>query len=324
VSWSVNQGKIGEPVIPNGWQWNEAVLERGDALNAGLLSLMVIGHDLVPVLIGTAFFVTADGYKGTAISAAHCFQHIHTILHPNKRHHATTPIEFLPPPEQVDLKQAKAIYIKDEKVYVCPIEIAIWDSATDLAVLTVLAPGDEPELFRDFFWMTDEVPNVGDQIAMIGFGEMKVQGGTTGTMERRLILRIGYVEEIFREATYLLKSPSIQTSIAVYSGMSGGLIARYDPSAGIKPFAFISHAPDPQPNTDRSLSGHSVGSILKAKLVPIADKKQYVEIEVNDVRVGRTDPQIGPNDNDGLATRSNNEQPWSVQRSGEGEVTPAP
>jgi hypothetical protein len=125
---------------------------------------------------------------------------------------------------------------------------------------------------------------------------MKVHSGTDnaqiGTIERRLIVRIGYVEEVFGEATYLLKAPSVQTSIAIYSGMSGGLVAKYTPSDGIKPFGFISHAPDPQAVLDRSISGHSTGSILKARLTSIEKDKQLVEIEVNNVVVGKTDPEL--------------------------------
>jgi hypothetical protein len=34
-------------VIPNGWKWNQAEIESGDPLNAGFLTLMVIGDDLV-------------------------------------------------------------------------------------------------------------------------------------------------------------------------------------------------------------------------------------------------------------------------------------
>jgi hypothetical protein len=116
----------------------------------------------------------SKGYKATAISAAHCFEHIDNILHPNKPHHATTPREFLPPPSEVDLKQVKAFYINLGQVHICPIEIAIWDSGTDLATLVVLAPNDEPELFRDFVWLDDQIPSIGDQVVMIGFGEMVV------------------------------------------------------------------------------------------------------------------------------------------------------
>jgi hypothetical protein len=47
-------------MIPDGFAWDEAVLERGDPLNRGLISLLVIS-DLQPILIGTAFIVQAHG-----------------------------------------------------------------------------------------------------------------------------------------------------------------------------------------------------------------------------------------------------------------------
>jgi hypothetical protein len=63
-------------MIPEGWQWNQAVLERGNPLNAGLLSILVIRDDLPPQLVGTAFLVTANGNHATAVSAAHCFEEV--------------------------------------------------------------------------------------------------------------------------------------------------------------------------------------------------------------------------------------------------------
>jgi hypothetical protein len=42
---------LAKRVIPNAFQWNEAVLEPGDPLNNGLLSLLVIKDDLSPKLI---------------------------------------------------------------------------------------------------------------------------------------------------------------------------------------------------------------------------------------------------------------------------------
>lgn len=279
-------------MIPDGWQWNQAELQAGDPLNAGLLSLMVIGNDLTPQLIGSAFLVTANGNHATAISAAHCFEGIRKILHPNAQHHPSALSEFLPPPKEIDLKQVKAIYIKDGNVYACPVEIGIWDSATDLAAFTVTSPNGEPDLFRDFFWIDPQAPNAGDEIAMIGFGEMKVipaeDDGKQGTIERKLLLRIGRVEEVFPEKHYMLKGPCFETSIAVFSGMSGGVVARWSgPNSQIRACGFISHAPDPQPSYDRSLSGHSMASILKAKVTNLGEKKQGLEIAVSNIGVGK-------------------------------------
>jgi hypothetical protein len=110
---------------------------------------------------------------------------------------------------RISSKQVKAVYIKDGVGYACPIEIGIWDNATDLAVFTVSAPANEADLFRDFFWLDDQVPNAGDEIVMIGFGEMKVESDPAdsrkGTIERQLLMRLGRVEEVFSERHFMLK-----------------------------------------------------------------------------------------------------------------------
>jgi hypothetical protein len=279
-------------MIPDGLMWNQAELPPADPLNAGLLSLMVIKSDLTPQLIGTAFLVTAEGKTATAVSAAHCFEEIRKLLHPNPKHHASALPAFLPPPKEINLKQVKAIYLKDGNVFACPVEIGIWDSGTDLAVFTVSAPNGESELFRDFFWIDDQVPAVNEGVAMIGFGEMKVLPDASeqskGMMQRQLLLRIGRVEEVFPEKHYMLKGPCIETSIAVFSGMSGGLVTRWsEQNPQIKPFGFISHAPDPQPYYDRSQSGHSMGAILNAKTISLGDKKQMLQIAAKNIGVGK-------------------------------------
>ena len=279
-------------MIPDELFWNQAELPPADPLNAGLLSIMVIKSGLTPQLIGTAFLVTAEGKTATAVSAAHCFEGIRQILHPNPQHHASALPEFLPPPKEIDLQQVKAVYLKDGNVFMCPIEVSIWDSGTDLAVFTVSAPHGESELFRDFFWIDDQVPTVNEGVAMIGFGEMKVLPDSAeqnkGIMQRQLLLRVGRVEEVFPEKHYMLKGACIETTIAVFSGMSGGLVTRWnEQNPQIKPFGFISHAPEPQPSYDRSQSGHSMGAILNAKITPLADQKQLLQIAVKNVGVGK-------------------------------------
>ncbi|MGD9541570.1 hypothetical protein, partial [Methylocystis sp.] len=254
--------------------------------------MLVIDEHATPRLVGTAFIVTANGNHATAISAAHCFEEVRKILHPNPLHHASTPPEFLPPPKEIDLKLVKALYLKGENVYLCPIEIGIWDNATDLATFTVCAPANETELFRDFFWIDDQVPEVGGEVVMIGFGEMKVgidsSDSRKSTIHRQLLVRLGRVEEVFPESCYMLKGPCIQTTIAIFGGMSGGLLAKWTgASTKIKPFGLIGHAPDPQPTHDRSQSGHSIGSILNARIRPLVGERQVLEFIVSNVGVGK-------------------------------------
>jgi hypothetical protein len=282
-------------MIPDGFAWDEAVLERGDPLNRGLISLLVIS-DLQPILIGTAFIVQAYGAHATAVSAAHCFEEVRKILHPNPSHHSSALPEFLPPPLEIDLKRVKGLYMGDaNKIASCDIEIAVWDCKSDYALLKVIAPPDDQSLFNAIFWLDDQIPLVGDEVGMIGFGEMKVtpavENSNSGIIERRLVLRVGRVESIQPEGDYLLKTPYVQTSAAVFSGMSGGPVARWiGQSTQIQPFGFISHAPDPQPTHDRSLSGQSVAAILKMEKTIIGEKSQKIVIPVNNIGIGRRQP----------------------------------
>jgi hypothetical protein len=280
----------------HGFLWNQAELPSGDPLHEALVMLLVTREDLSLQLVGTGFIVAADGGRATAISAAHCFEEVRKVLHPHSPHHLSTPREFLPTPKEIDLKQVKALYTKATEVHTCAVELAIWDSATDLAVLNITAPDDNDQLFTKLFWIDDVFPSVNEKVAMIGYGNMEVIPDETrqqyGTIKRQLILRLGTVEGVHPEGFYMLKAPCVETTIPIYSGMSGGLVARWgSPDTQIQPFAFISHAPEPQPIDDRSLSGHSVGSILNATRAIIAEKKQRVQIQLNNIGLGRTNSE---------------------------------
>src|ERR1700686_3192737 len=124
----------------HGFLWNQAELPSGDPLHESLVMLLAIHDDLSLQLIGTAFIVRVDGGRATAITAAHCFEEVRKVLHPHSRHHLSTPREFLPPPKEIELKQVKALYTKGTAIHACAVELAIWDNATDLAVLNIIAP----------------------------------------------------------------------------------------------------------------------------------------------------------------------------------------
>lgn len=279
-------------MIPDGWHWNQAELGRGDPLNRVLLSILVIDDELNPVPIGSAFIVAANGAHATAVTAAHNFEGIRTALNPNMNHHPTTPSEFLPPPKEVDLKRVKALYLKDDKAHFCSLEIGVWDCAIDLAAFSVSAPESGPDLFQEFLWIDNQMPAVRDEVAMVGFGRMAVMPDPDnpgkGTIQRQLLMRVGRVEETFPKRHVMLKGPCIQTSIAIFSGMSGGFVAKWSgPGTTIKPFAFISHAPEPQPSEDRSQSGHSMAAKLNATIKSVGNKKQMLEFAVSDIGVGK-------------------------------------
>jgi hypothetical protein len=286
-------------MIPDGLLWNEAQVPHGDVMRSGIVSLLVIKNDLSFELVGTAFLVTAEGHRATAVTAAHCFEQIRKILHPNSVHHASALPEFLPGPKELDLKQVKALYEDEDKggVFSCSIEQALWDPTTDLAVFTLLAPEEAPDLFHTFGWVDDQIPNVGEQVAAIGFADMKVThhdpNSKRGLMQRRLIIRIGVVEAVHPSQHYMLKAPCIETTIPVFSGMSGGPVARFGANGTqIQPFGFVSHSPDPQPLYDRSQSGHSICALLQATKTPLGEKKQEIQMPMTFWGFGKTAPQV--------------------------------
>jgi len=279
-------------VIPAGLVWNEAQLtpEQNQDLKSCLVSLLAKppGGDLQ--LVGSAFIVEARGNRALAITAAHCLEMLSRIVQPNPLHHASTPREFLPSPRDLDLKAVRAMYLQGPKVSLCEVELAIWDEAADFAALTLKAPGGEADLFRAYLRLDDSVPAVGDVVTMIGIGDMQVFPGETteaGKLQQRVVMRIGRVEGIHPAGRILLRSPCIETSISIYSGMSGGLVAKFATSGSIAPFAVISHAPEPQPILDRAASGHSVAVVVKMQRAPLADGGQVVAVPMSNVKLGR-------------------------------------
>ena len=285
--------------------WQEGHFPSNNPIESGLLSILVVKPPIRQ--IGTAFIVNASGDNGSAITAAHCFEGIRQILNPNASHHSTALPEFLPPPNQLDLEYVKAAYQKDGDFYLCDIELAGWDSDSDLAVFSFSARAEKPAKFENNFVIERYTPLVGEKVVMIGWGEMTSnpqQPGNEGpasgesfVLHRRLIARMGFVENVFPERHFLLKAPCIQTTIAICSGMSGGLVARFGPQSGdnspIVPFALISHAPEPQPFYDSTQSGHSVAALLQPDISIGKAKERLLEFRLEKPMLGKSERSRG-------------------------------
>jgi len=67
-----------------------------------------------------------------------------------------------------------------------------------------------------------------------------------------------------------------------------GLVARAPGiGSGIRPFGTMSYAPEPQPLSDRSESGHSVAAVIVSELSKLGDKVQQVTIPMTVDGMGR-------------------------------------
>jgi hypothetical protein len=286
-------------VIPDGLLWNEAQLERGHSLNRVLLSLFVLRDDprdkLRIELVGTAFIVKSDGATATAVSAAHNFERIREILYPDSLHHPSALPEFLPPPSELDLTKVKALYLDGKNSIVCSLELAAWDRDSDCALLFVKAPSQQP-LFRESLLLDDQIPQIGELVCMIGLGEMgftsNIDPVNFGTIQRRAVLRVGRIENLHPRGYYVIKTPCVETSIPTFPDMSGGIVARWTaPNTRIQPFGLISRSLDigvcpAESHNNRSISGRSIGAILKLKKTVTSDTVQEV-IRIGNPNIGR-------------------------------------
>lgn len=285
-------------MIPDGFLWNQAVLERNHPINNGLLNIVLLKEGRI-YPVGTAFIIAANGETALAMSAAHCFEGIAEALSVPKHNQTALP-EFLPPQEDIELENVKAIYMRNDKIIVCPVKVAVWDKISDLAVLQVFAPENKSDLFDYNFRLDNAVPIKGDLVAMIAFGntvprpdiESKVQLNedekSLGVYQRQLMMRLGRVEEVFPEGTHMIRTPCVQTTIPIYDAMSGGIVARWgNVGEPIQPFALICHAQDPQPVNDRSKSGESIGAIINMEIEPQSDQRQVIKMILKSIRKAR-------------------------------------
>jgi hypothetical protein len=92
---------------------------------------------------------------------------------------------------------------------------------------------------------------------------------------------------------YTPKTPCVLTTIATFSGMSGGLVCRGWPSPNSPPvpFGFISHSmslENPKTINDRSISGDSFGVIINMEIKALDGGEQSVGFSISNAIIGRT------------------------------------
>ena len=118
--------------------WTEAILERADPMNNGLVSIVAFDAEGRPRPAGSGFLIGAEGDTAIGVTAAHVFDEI-AIFQGKRRHHneALIPAPFRRANE-LDLRPAKlmACTFVDEPVptYVgCEFREVAWDSASEVA-----------------------------------------------------------------------------------------------------------------------------------------------------------------------------------------------
>lgn len=268
------------------------------SLQRGMLTLIAFNDEGVPFGLGTAFIVSRNDRVAVCVTAAHVFTEVRRIQSPPQRYVPSALPEFLPPPRAIDLSQQKirAIAIEGDRVEALIVDGAIIDEVRDIAVFRVaLQNEDMPAFFSAEFEADDKVPAAGDMVCVLSYGELSTfDFETDGAMKRqfkmgrRLVLRVGRVIASYPNGHRLCRGPCIETTVPVYSGMSGGPVFSFgNPGDPIRPFGLVCSDPDQDGpvKRDRSQAGSSIISLLPCQVAMNEYGQRTVRFEFPQVEV---------------------------------------
>jgi hypothetical protein len=217
-----------DPIGDNAW--NDLHWPGINGLKESLVSLVAFDERQIPHCIGTAFLVSSRGRSAACVTAAHnLYAGVSRVQYP-ARHHPSTPLEFIPNFERVDLDPTRfwALYQKGERPEACAVKSVVWDKRADVAVLTIEYREPSDADFVQGEWSMDGgAPTEGQLVGVAGWGSMTgrlvdADGvRSAGEIERRLILRVGRVTAVQSDAP-MISGHSVETTIPVFGGMSGG------------------------------------------------------------------------------------------------------
>lgn len=286
-------------------EWNHVKLEDHDCrqLRERLISLMAFSTDRSPTLIGTAFIIGAFGNCAIAVTAAHNFEAILDTQKPYKRHHLSALSEFLPKAESINLdtNRVGAMCVSERSGEMCAIGWAGWDRKADIAFFLVSSQGTENNtFFNSRFELEVVTPKIGDEIIIIGYANMAITekeyneaGCKTFSIEQQLIVRCGIVTNVHANGHLLCKDTCIETSIPVFPGMSGGLVARLG-GTGVQPFGVISSDPDDEVSRkfDCSIRGASIVALLGTSCKIDADGQMMGMFNLKEAMIAHNKEQL--------------------------------
>ncbi|WP_202731581.1 S1 family peptidase [Achromobacter xylosoxidans] len=260
------------------FKWNQSPLPASSGNN--LLVIMATDREGNRSAVGTAFVVnnSDDGRTATCMTAAHVFSEVHRLQNKPTRYNPTALAEFLPRPALVDInpKLVRAIGVVGERVEAATIEGVTYDEATDIALFDVKLQDSSPDgFFCGRFQISDDLPGVGELVCVLSFAGLALEEnedfrdeGYMGTLSRQLMFRAGRVLAHYPTGQRLCKGPCIETSIPVFSGMSGGPLVRFNTEGPMVVCALVSSDPDPDGDdkNNRDIEGRSIFAALPVRV----------------------------------------------------------
>lgn len=279
--------------------WNEMEAESSKFIQPALLAIVAWGPDRAISLIGTAFITAISNDGITAMSAAHNFSMVADVQQPYRRSHASALPEFVALPSvSVDRTRLRAIYVANGRTTMCEITSVVWDTVSDIAILT--AKADKPEehdIFCGALNYRNQPFQTEDRIYIAGYADLQIlehdlgDGGKESfSVSMRHTVRIGKITQIYEDGHLLCRGRCFETSAPVFPGMSGGpafIIPESETNCcwvGI-----LSSDPQEDDKSRRDMSGHSIFSWPNFEVMRLGSSEE-VRIVLEQGRMSLSDP----------------------------------
>jgi len=247
------------------FEWNEAQVDR--RIERAMFTISATARDGHVEVVGCGFVLKASGTSALAASAAHVFVEVRDLQQGKNldRFHPSALPDFRPPPKAVDLDLSglAAVFANGEGVQFGRIVGLAFDEAADVAILQIEDQGGADGTPFDAELLVDDwLPEVGSLVSVLTYADLAYQNLANGRtqMARRAITRVGKVLAVHPDGTRLCRGPCVETTIPIYSGMSGGAAVAYEEGKAIRVFGFVCSDPDVDSpiKQDRSIAGRSI------------------------------------------------------------------
>ena len=283
-----------------GFEWNSAILD-GQGRDA-LLTVVAFDRHRVPHVIGTAFALNCDGDRAICVTAAHVFAEVRRLQTPEPLHSRSALPEFLPPPREVDIdrRRLRVLCMNKGRPIAAVVEGIAFDERKDIAFFSLGPQSDGQRPMHIESVLADgNIPAVGDVVCVLSLRGQGIaahsqvdKDAAEFQISRAVDLRCGRVRAYHPEGHRLCKGPCVETTIPVFSGMSGGPAVHYG-SEGSRIHAFGLVCSDPDidgPNKmDRSVAGSSIIALL-----PVQSNDGTTTRIAFDVTVGNAAGELKP------------------------------
>ena len=255
----------------HGFEWNQ--MDAPAEVEGGLFTVVAKAASGSFHAVGTGFVVRALDDVALGVSAGQVFAEVQKLQQQQRgRSHATTLPEFAPAlrPIKVSFDNLAMVSNVASVVVISQVEGLAFDELGDIGVVQLRTQSACLETIHlQEFNLDDETPEIGRLVCVASYINLSCMhtGPDQFQIQRQAVLRVGRVLQVFPSGQRLCRGPCFETSIPMFSGMSGGPVFYYDIEGAMRVMGLVcsdldANGPD---KNDRSISGRSLIASLPVR-----------------------------------------------------------